>query len=46
MLYHLYERRKQLGYDICDANASGAVNYPDVSTWPIKTYKMPQHEDG
>ncbi|XBI30937.1 hypothetical protein VPH35_054577 [Triticum aestivum] len=38
--------RKQLGYDIRDANASGAVNYPDVSTWPIKTYKMSQQEDG
>ncbi|XP_073355287.1 uncharacterized protein [Aegilops tauschii subsp. strangulata] len=40
------ELRKQLGYDIRDVNASGAVNYPDVSTWPIKTYKMPQQEDG
>ncbi|XBH98063.1 hypothetical protein VPH35_127633 [Triticum aestivum] len=40
------ELRKQLGYDIRDANASGAMNYPDVSNWPIKTYKMPQQEDG
>nr|XP_045084072.1 uncharacterized protein LOC109787629 [Aegilops tauschii subsp. strangulata] len=40
------ELTKQLGYDIRDANASGAVNYPDVSTWPINTYTMPQQEDG
>ena len=46
MCYQSYEQRKKLGYDIRDANASGAVNYPDVSKWPIKTYEMPQHEEG
>ncbi|KAE8781631.1 hypothetical protein D1007_45156 [Hordeum vulgare] len=32
--------------DIPEANATGSVQYPDVSTWPIKTYDMPQQEDG
>ncbi|KAI4978141.1 hypothetical protein ZWY2020_014695 [Hordeum vulgare] len=32
--------------DIAEANATGSVQYPDVSTWPIKTYDMPQQEDG
>lgn len=40
------ELRKQIGEDIHDANATAAVNYPDVSAWPIKTYKMPQQTDG
>ncbi|XBH96919.1 hypothetical protein VPH35_087220 [Triticum aestivum] len=40
------ELKNQLGYDIRDANASGAVNFPDVSTWPIKMYNIPQQEDG
>ncbi|KAE8775977.1 hypothetical protein D1007_51448 [Hordeum vulgare] len=32
--------------DIAEANVTGSVQYPDVSTWPIKTYDMPQQEDG
>lgn len=38
--------RKQLGEDIQEANATGVVNYPDVSTWPIQTYDMPKQYDG
>ncbi|XBI58016.1 hypothetical protein VPH35_039310 [Triticum aestivum] len=38
--------RKQLGEDIQEANATGVVNYPDVSTWPIQTYDMPKQNDG
>ncbi|XBJ12039.1 hypothetical protein VPH35_016638 [Triticum aestivum] len=38
--------RKQLGEDIQEANATGVVNYPDVSTWTIQTYDMPKQNDG
>ncbi|KAE8786084.1 Sentrin-specific protease 2 [Hordeum vulgare] len=38
--------RREIGADIAEANATGSVHYPDVSTWPIKTYDMPQQEDG
>ncbi|KAE8771892.1 hypothetical protein D1007_56195 [Hordeum vulgare] len=38
--------RREIGADIAEANATGSVQYPDVSTWPIKTYDMPQQEDG
>uniref|UniRef100_A0A8R7JWQ6 Ubiquitin-like protease family profile domain-containing protein n=1 Tax=Triticum urartu TaxID=4572 RepID=A0A8R7JWQ6_TRIUA len=38
--------RKQLAEDIQEANATGIVNYPDVSNWPIKTYDMPKQHDG
>ncbi|KAI4996038.1 hypothetical protein ZWY2020_041136 [Hordeum vulgare] len=38
--------RKEIGADIAEANATGSMQYPDVSTWPIKTYDMPQQEDG
>ncbi|KAI4971825.1 hypothetical protein ZWY2020_002739 [Hordeum vulgare] len=34
--------RREIGADIAEANATGSVQYPDVSTWPIKTYDMPQ----
>ncbi|KAE8785412.1 hypothetical protein D1007_40901 [Hordeum vulgare] len=37
--------RREIGADIAEANATGSVQYPDVSTWPIKTYDMPQQED-
>ncbi|KAI4984519.1 hypothetical protein ZWY2020_017149 [Hordeum vulgare] len=37
---------REIGADIAEANATGSVQYPDVSTWPIKTYDMPQQEDG
>lgn len=40
------DMRKQLAEDIQDANASGVMVYPDVSAWPITTYKMPQQADG
>ncbi|KAF7077619.1 hypothetical protein CFC21_082152 [Triticum aestivum] len=38
--------RKQLAEDIQEANATGIVNYPDVSKWPIQTYDMPKQHDG
>ncbi|KAI4970851.1 hypothetical protein ZWY2020_001765 [Hordeum vulgare] len=38
--------RREIEADIAEANATGSVQYPDVSTWPIKTYDMPQQEDG
>ncbi|KAE8817861.1 hypothetical protein D1007_04484 [Hordeum vulgare] len=38
--------RKEIGADIAEANATRSMQYPDVSTWPIKTYDMPQQEDG
>ncbi|KAE8811557.1 hypothetical protein D1007_11616 [Hordeum vulgare] len=38
--------RREIGADIAEANATGSVQYPNVSTWPIKTYDMPQQEDG
>ncbi|KAI4990505.1 hypothetical protein ZWY2020_038868, partial [Hordeum vulgare] len=40
--------RREIGADIAEANATGScgVQDPDVSTWPIKTYDMPQQEDG
>ncbi|XP_045083432.1 uncharacterized protein [Aegilops tauschii subsp. strangulata] len=38
--------RKQLAEDIQEANATGIVNYPDVSNWPIQTYDMPKQHDG
>ncbi|KAE8812785.1 hypothetical protein D1007_10113 [Hordeum vulgare] len=38
--------RREIGTDIAEANATGSVQYPDVYTWPIKTYDMPQQEDG
>ncbi|KAI5022360.1 hypothetical protein ZWY2020_059094 [Hordeum vulgare] len=38
--------RRKIGADIAEANATGSVQYPDVSTLPIKTYDMPQQEDG
>ncbi|KAE8801762.1 hypothetical protein D1007_22555 [Hordeum vulgare] len=38
--------RREIIADIAEANATGSVQYPDVSTWPIKTYDMPQQEDG
>ncbi|KAE8799263.1 hypothetical protein D1007_25391 [Hordeum vulgare] len=37
--------RREIGADIAQANATGSVQYPDVSTWPIKIYDMPQQED-
>ncbi|KAE8793143.1 hypothetical protein D1007_32245 [Hordeum vulgare] len=39
-------QRREIGADIAEANATGSVQYLDVSTWPIKTYDMPQQEDG
>ncbi|KAE8818998.1 hypothetical protein D1007_03203 [Hordeum vulgare] len=39
-------KKKEIGADIAEANATASVQYPDVSTWPIKTYDMPQQEDG
>ncbi|KAE8790521.1 hypothetical protein D1007_35178 [Hordeum vulgare] len=36
---------REIGADIAQANATTSVQYPDVSTWPIKTYGMPQQED-
>ncbi|KAE8787282.1 hypothetical protein D1007_38768 [Hordeum vulgare] len=39
-------QRREIGEDIAEANTTGSVQYPDVSTWPIKTYDMPQQEDG
>ncbi|KAI5018062.1 hypothetical protein ZWY2020_042950 [Hordeum vulgare] len=39
-------QRREIGVDIAEANATGSVQYPDVSRWPIKTYDMPQQEDG
>ncbi|KAE8795651.1 hypothetical protein D1007_29546 [Hordeum vulgare] len=38
--------RREIGEDIAEANATGSVQYPDVSTWPTKTYDLPQQEDG
>ncbi|KAE8800695.1 hypothetical protein D1007_23694 [Hordeum vulgare] len=38
--------RREIGADIAEANTTGSVQYPDVPTWPIKTYDMPQQEDG
>ncbi|KAE8786527.1 hypothetical protein D1007_39635 [Hordeum vulgare] len=38
--------RRGIGADIAEANTTGSVQYPDVSTWPIKTYDMPQQEEG
>ncbi|KAE8821886.1 hypothetical protein D1007_00079 [Hordeum vulgare] len=38
--------RREIGADIAEANSTGSVQYPDVSRWPIKTYDMPQQEDG
>ncbi|KAI4991556.1 hypothetical protein ZWY2020_039942 [Hordeum vulgare] len=38
--------RREIRADIAEANATRYVQYPDVSTWPIKTYDMPQQEDG
>ncbi|KAE8772820.1 hypothetical protein D1007_55124 [Hordeum vulgare] len=38
--------RREIGAGIAEANATGSKQYPDVSTWPIKTYGMPQQEDG
>ncbi|XBI19011.1 hypothetical protein VPH35_060643 [Triticum aestivum] len=38
--------RKQLAEDIQEANATGIVNYPDVSNWPIQMYDMPKQHDG
>ncbi|KAE8817776.1 hypothetical protein D1007_04545 [Hordeum vulgare] len=37
---------REIGADIAEANATGFVQYPDVSTWSIKTYDIPQQEDG
>ncbi|KAE8815257.1 hypothetical protein D1007_07388 [Hordeum vulgare] len=38
--------RREIGADIVEANATRVVQYLNVSTWPIKTYVMPQQEDG
>ncbi|KAE8814300.1 hypothetical protein D1007_08364 [Hordeum vulgare] len=38
--------RREIEADIAEANATGSVQYPDVSTWPIKTYDVPQQKDG
>ncbi|KAE8800665.1 hypothetical protein D1007_23664 [Hordeum vulgare] len=38
--------RREIGEDIAEANATESVQYPDVSTRAIKTYDMPQQEDG
>ncbi|XBI03224.1 hypothetical protein VPH35_131663 [Triticum aestivum] len=44
--YFKKSKRKQLAKDIQEANATGIVNYPDVSKWPIQTYDMPKQHDG
>ncbi|VAH92613.1 unnamed protein product [Triticum turgidum subsp. durum] len=44
--YFKKSKRKQLAEDIQEANATGIVNYPDVSKWPIQTYDMPKQHDG
>lgn len=41
-----FMQRLAVSNDMQEANRVTPGKYPDVSKWPIKTYDMPQQEDG
>ena len=38
-------QRKEVAADIAEANKVSLIQYPDVSSWPIEHYNIPQQED-